>query len=103
MRSRISAAQEFFRDPKSSDYWLRIRRWETAMAKAYAAYPDDPEIGAFYALAHLATAPADRISREHSDRAAEILLRIYKQNPDHPGATSEYLRVISSDSRSRPG
>lgn len=56
------------------------------MEKAYAAFPDDPEVSAFYALAHLATAPATSISRAHSDRAAEVLLRIYEHHPDHPGA-----------------
>jgi tetratricopeptide (TPR) repeat protein len=97
----VAAVQEFFRDPKSSDYWLRIRRWETATAKAYAAYPDDPEMGAFYALALLATAPSDRISREHSDRAAEILLRIYKQNPDHPGAMHYLVHANDVPGRER--
>ena len=82
----IASVEAFFTDPKSSDYWLRIRRWEAAMEKLYAAFPDDPEVMAFYALAYLATAPANTISHEHSDRAAEILLRLYKRNPDHPGA-----------------
>jgi tetratricopeptide (TPR) repeat protein len=82
----ISAAEAFFFEPSSPDYWLRIRRWEQAMEKAYTALPDDPEIASFYALAHLATTPANIISRDHADRAAEILLRAYKKNPDHPGA-----------------
>ena len=71
------------------------------MAKAYAAFPDDPEVGAFYALAHLATAPATTISREHSDRAAEILLRIYQQNPDHPGAMHYLVHANDVPGRER--
>jgi len=82
----VAAAEAFFLDPESTDYWLRIRRWETAMEKVYSAFPDDSEADAFYALALLATMPADRISRDHADRAAEILLRVYERNPDHPGA-----------------
>jgi tetratricopeptide (TPR) repeat protein len=82
----VAAAEAFFLEPASPDYWLRIRRWEEAMEKVYAAFPNDPEAAAFYALAHLATTPANTISRAQSDRAAEILLRVYKQNPDHPGA-----------------
>ncbi len=58
-RMFVAAAEAFFLDPASPDYWLRIRRWEAAMAKAYAAFPDDDEVAAFYSLAHLATAPAD--------------------------------------------
>jgi len=82
----VAATEAFYLDPASSDYWLRIRRFEEAMAKAYAAFPLDPEVSTFYALAHLATSPANAISREHSDRAAEILLRVLSENADHPGA-----------------
>ena len=82
----VAATEVFFFDPASPDYWLRIRRWEQAMERVYASFPDDSEAAAFYALAHLATAPSNSLSRAHSDRAAEILLRVYERNPDHPGA-----------------
>jgi tetratricopeptide (TPR) repeat protein len=97
----VSAAEAFFLEPASPDYWLRIRRWEQAMEKVYKAFPDDPEAGAFYALAHLATAPSDKISTAHSDRAAEILLRIYKQNPDHPGAMHYLVHANDVPGRER--
>jgi tetratricopeptide (TPR) repeat protein len=82
----IAEAEAFFLEPASSDYWLRIRRWEQAAQKVYEAFPGDDEAAAFYALAILATAPSDRITRDHSDRAAAILMRVYEHNPDHPGA-----------------
>ncbi len=85
-RLLVDAAGAFFAEPESTDYWERIRRWEQAMEKTYTAFPDDPEVAAFYALAHLATAPSDAVSHEHSDRAAAILLAIYEKNPEHPGA-----------------
>lgn len=91
----IAAAEAFFFEPASSDYWLRIRRWAEASDRLFTAFPDDPEADAFYALSLLATAPANVISREHADRAAEILIRVYRQNPDHPGAM-HYL-VHSND------
>src|SRR5262245_10134918 len=49
----VDAAEAFFLDPSSTDYWLRIRRWEQAMERVYAAFPGDSEAAAFYALAHL--------------------------------------------------
>ncbi len=82
----VAAAEAFFLEPASSDYWLRIRRWEQGMEKVYISFPNDAEAAVFYGLAHLATAPSNIISRAHSDRAAEILLRVYERNPDHPGA-----------------
>lgn len=86
----IAAAEAFFRDPASPDYWLRIRRWEQAAERVYASSPDDPEAALFYALAHLATTPANTVSRVHADRAAAILLAVYERYPDHPG-TMHYL------------
>ncbi len=97
----VAAAEAFFLEPASSDYWLRIRRWEQAMAKVHASFPDDPEAAAFYALALLATAPSDTVSRAHSDRAAEILLRVYEQNPDHPGAMHYLIHANDVPGRER--
>ena len=82
----VAASEAFFDEPASSDYWLRIRRWEKAMEKVHAAYPNDREAAVFYALALLATAPADAVSRGHADKAAGILADVLKQNPQHPGA-----------------
>lgn len=97
----VSAAEAFFLEPASSDYWLRIRRWEQAQEQLYAAYPDDPEAAVFYALAHLATAPANAVSRAHADRTAEILLRVYARNPDHPGAMHYLVHANDVPGRER--
>lgn len=97
----VAAAEAFFLDPASSDYWLRIRRWEQASEKVYTAFPEDPEAAAFYALAHLATTPANTTSREHADRAAQILLRVYERNPDHPGAMHYLVHANDVPGRER--
>ena len=97
----VAAAEAFFLEPESSDYWLRIRRWEQAMENVYRALPDDPEAAAFYALAHLATAPSDTISRAHHDRAAELLLSVYERNPEHPGAMHYLVHANDAPGRER--
>jgi tetratricopeptide (TPR) repeat protein len=97
----LSAVEEFFRDPASPDYWSRIRRWEKAQEAAFNAFPNDTETAVFFALAHLATTPSNVITRAHADRAAEILSRVYRQNPDHPGAM-HYL-VHANDVPGREG
>ncbi|HEX6942376.1 MAG TPA: hypothetical protein VF128_05580 [Gemmatimonadaceae bacterium] len=81
----VEAADAFFLEPSSADYWLRIRRWESAMEKAHNAFPNDVEVSAFYALAHLATARSDTISRTNADHAASILLAEFERHPNHPG------------------
>jgi tetratricopeptide (TPR) repeat protein len=97
----VAAARAFFLEPASSDYWLRIRRWEVAMEKVYTSFPDDPDAATFYALAHLATTPSNAISREHADRAAEILLKVYKRYPDHPGAMHYLVHANDVPGRER--
>jgi tetratricopeptide (TPR) repeat protein len=97
----IAAAEAFFLDPTSKDYWLRIRRWEAAMEKIYNAFPKDPEAAVFYALAHLATTPSDKITRANADRAAEILLQVYKRNPNHPGAMHYLVHANDVPGRER--
>ena len=97
----IAATEAFFLDPASTDYWLRIRRWEQAMQKVYDAFADDAEVATFYALAHLATTPSDRITRANADRAAEILLRVYRKNPNHPGAMHYLVHANDVPGRER--
>jgi len=97
----VESAEAFFLDPASPDYWLRIRRWEQAMAKIHAAFPDDSEGAVFYALALLATAPSNVLDRSHSDRAAAILLRVYESNPDHPGAMHYLVHANDAPGRER--
>ena len=96
----VAAAEAFFLEPGGTDYWLRIRRWEEAMARVHAAYPDDPDAAAFFALAHLATAPP-ATSRAHADRAAAILLEVYRQHPDHPGAMHYLVHASDVPGRER--
>jgi tetratricopeptide (TPR) repeat protein len=95
----VATAEAFFLEPAGSDYWLRIRRWEQAAEKVYAAFPEDREAAVFYALAHLANAPTNTTSHTHQDRAAEILLAVYKRDPSHPG-TMHYL-VHANDAPGR--
>jgi tetratricopeptide (TPR) repeat protein len=85
-RGFIDAVAAFFENPESRDYWQRIDRWEGKMKALHAAYPDDPEVSAFCALALLASARPGPAMQEHSEQALAMLLPIYRQNPDHAGA-----------------
>jgi tetratricopeptide (TPR) repeat protein len=97
----VASAEAFFLEPASADYWLRIRRWAQATEKVYSAFPDDAEAATFYALGLLATAPSDAISRTNSDKAAEILLRVYARHPDHPGAMHYLVHANDVPGRER--
>jgi len=101
-RLLAGAVAAFFENPDATDYWQRIRRWESAMAAAHRAYPRDHEIAAFYALSHLAAAASDEKSvNEHSERAAALLGAVYAENPDHPGAMHYLVHASDAPGRER--
>ena len=97
----VAATEAFFIDPASSDYWARIRRWERASAQAFGAMPHDLEAAAFFALSHLATAPADSVTRRHADSAAVLLVRVLEQRPEHPGAMHYLIHANDVPGRER--
>lgn len=85
-RALLTAAEAFYAEPETADWWTRIRRWAAAMEDAYAAHTDDLETAAFYALSHLASGLVEEDRMAYQERAAEVLLGVYAREPTHPGA-----------------
>lgn len=83
-RLYVAMAAAFF-DPGHGEYWDRIRRWEAAAEDLHEAFPEDHDAASFWALAHLATAPASG-GTGHHDAASATLARVLDAQPDHPGA-----------------
>lgn len=98
-RDFVAAAEAFFREPETGEYWTRIRRWEQAMAEAHRRRPDDVETAAFYALAHLAKGLVAEDRMAHQARAAEMLLAIHERQPTHPGAIHYTIHANDVDGR----
>jgi len=95
----ILSAEAFFREPKATDYWKRIKDWKVGMETAYSSFPQNHEVAAFYALALLATVPPDKIYSPNNEQAAEILLKILKENSDHPGAMHYLIHANDTPGR----
>ncbi len=80
----LEAMQTLYFSP--GDKLARDRAYSDAMARLYAQWPDDHEIATFYALSLLGMVrPGDEGFRRQA-RAASIAMRIYAENPKHPGA-----------------
>jgi tetratricopeptide (TPR) repeat protein len=89
-RDYVSAIAEFYGEADTLDHRTRAVRYEKAMERVAAAYPDDREAAIFHALALLGTAnPADK-TYANQRRAGEILNRVLPLQPDHPGV-AHYL------------
>ena len=69
------------------DHKARRVEYMEAMADLHEAYPDDSEVAAFYSLALLgATRATGDLSERWNVRAGTIALKLFSQNPNHPGA-----------------
>ncbi len=97
----IDAAAAFFGNEGAPAYWDRINRWEAAMRGVHEAFPRDDEATVFYALSHLAVAPANQAARANADRAAALLLPVYQRNPEHPGAMHYLVHANDTPGRER--
>ena len=65
------------------------------MRALYEQYPDDPEVGAFYALSLLMAVQAtDDRSLRLETQAGAIALRVFAQNPNHPGAAHYIIHAF---------
>src|SRR6516164_6729694 len=92
----IAAIAAFYRDNDKLDHRTRALAYEKAMEQVHLKYPEDREAGVFYALALNATAlPTDK-TFANKRKAAEILDKVWKEQPNHPGVV-HYL-IHSDDS-----
>jgi tetratricopeptide (TPR) repeat protein len=92
-REYIDAIGSFYRNYENLDHPTRAAAYERAMQSIYKRYPGDIEAGIFYALALNSTAltksPIDKTYTKQK-QAAEILNRVLRFAPRHPGV-AHYL------------
>jgi tetratricopeptide (TPR) repeat protein len=92
----IAAIAAFYRDNDKLDHQTRAVAYEKATEQVYERYPDDREAAVFYALALNASALKTDKTFANQRKAAEILNKIWKEEPNHPGVV-HYL-IHSDDS-----
>jgi tetratricopeptide (TPR) repeat protein len=81
----ISAVTAFYKDWESVSHPMRISAWEKIQEKVFKANPEDIDAGAFYALAHLATAPKSDKTFTYQKEAGALLEKLRTKAPMHPG------------------
>lgn len=80
----LEAQQVLYFGP--GDKLARDLAYSSAMAALYAQYPDDHEVGTFYALSLLGTVRPGDTGYRRQALAASIGQKIFAANPKHPGA-----------------
>ena len=92
----IAAIAAFYHDSDKLDHRTRAVAYEKAMEQVYLRYPEDREAAVFYGLALNASAlPTDK-TYANKRKAAEILNKVWAEQPNHPGVV-HYL-IHSDDS-----
>jgi tetratricopeptide (TPR) repeat protein len=89
-RDWIEAIGVYYRDADKTPVNARLAAYTRAMEQMTQRYPDDFEAWTYYALALQASAPKNDKTYASQLKSAEILERLYKQNPEHPGV-AHYL------------
>lgn len=80
----------------------RDTAYSRAMGRLHAAYPDDPEAAAFYALALLGLNQGDREPVAYA-RAAEIADSLFRRYPRHPGAAHYLIHAVDDPAHAARG
>jgi hypothetical protein len=84
-RAYIDAVARLYEHMDTVDQRARMIAYRDAMEQVAAAYPDDTEAAAFYALALAASAdPADKTYAAQL-KAGAILEKLWQAQPGHPG------------------
>jgi tetratricopeptide (TPR) repeat protein len=89
-RDWIEALSAYYRDYDKVSVDDRLLGYTKAMEQMTQRYPDDFEAWVYYALTLQASAPKTDKAYANQLKAAGILEKLYKQNPQHPGV-SHYL------------
>ena len=89
-RDWIEAIGVYYRDHDKVPVNTRLAAYTQAMEQMTQRYLDDFEAWTYYALALQASAPKNDKTYANQLKSAEILERLFKQNPDHPGV-AHYL------------
>ena len=103
-RGYIGAAVVYFKDDPKLSYADRTRHYSEAMAKLYAANPNDTDVAAFYALSLVSLAYKDEKNAD-ADRkqALAILLPLLQTHPDHPGVAHYIIHAADTPALAQQG
>ena len=99
----IRALKEFYQGYTPQEALVHARHYADAMGALAAAYPDDLEAQAFYALALLASDPPDDVELVNPRRAYALLAPLFKEHPNHPGIAHYIIHACDNPQMAHDG
>ena len=98
----IDALNGFFTEaPK--DFQTAADQYAASMKALHAAYPDDIEGAAFYALAVIASEAPDDTSLNKERIALAVLMPLFRAHPEHPGLAHYIIHTCDTPSLAAQG
>jgi len=93
-------AVRYSRDPDADPEVLN-RRYADAMRVAHHRFPDDPEIAVMFADSIMNLRPwqlwrSDGTPEEGTEELVQVLERVLRRFPDHPGANHYYIHAVEA-------
>ena len=86
-RDWIEALSAYYRDHDKVPVDARLRAYNSAMEQITERYPEDYEAHVFYALTLQASASKSDTTYANQIKSANMLEKLYQQNPQHPGVS----------------
>jgi tetratricopeptide (TPR) repeat protein len=97
-RAYIDAAVALFQDHGTLDNRARMQRYEASLKRIVDRFPDDREAPIFHAIFRVANAPPTDMAFTQQKEAAQVLTRLYREQPDHPGLAHYIIHAFDSPS-----
>jgi tetratricopeptide (TPR) repeat protein len=85
-KAYINAASQYYQNWQSIVDQERTAKWAKAQSLVYQQNPNDIDAAAFFALAQIVMAAKDDPKFQQNEIAGELLAKLRKMSPTHPGA-----------------
>ncbi|HVL36842.1 MAG TPA: hypothetical protein VM489_14320, partial [Burkholderiales bacterium] len=92
----IEAAVALFQDHATVDNRTRMGRYEAAMKRIVDRFPQDTEAQIFHAMFRVANAPPTDLTFAQQKEAAQVLTKLYREQPKHPGLAHYIIHAFDS-------
>ena len=97
-RAYIVAAVALFQDHATLANRARMLKYEAAMKQIVDRFPDDTEAQIFHGIFRVANAAPTDLTFAQQKEAAQVLTRLYRQQPRHPGLAHYIIHAFDSPS-----